>query len=85
MKINVKVHPRARRNRLTHDGREYKLEVTAPPVDGKANDAVIDFFARGLGLPRAAVCILTGSHSRRKVVEIAGVEESQVENLKSEI
>jgi uncharacterized protein (TIGR00251 family) len=74
MRITVKVHPRARRNRLTQAGGEYKLEVTAPPVDGAANDAVIEFFARSLRLPRSQVRIITGEKSRRKVVEIIGVD-----------
>jgi uncharacterized protein (TIGR00251 family) len=74
MRITVKVHARARRNRLTQAGGEYKLEVTAPPVDGAANDAVIEFFARSLKLPRSQVRIVTGERSRRKVVEILGLE-----------
>ena len=74
MRITVKVHPRARRTRLTQANGEYKLEVTAPPVDGAANDAVIEFFARGLKLPRSRVRIVTGEKSRRKVIEIAGVD-----------
>ena len=72
MTIAVKVHPRARRSRLSGGPEEYKLEVTAPPVDGAANDAVVDFFARGLRLPKSAVRIIRGERSRRKVVEIAG-------------
>jgi uncharacterized protein (TIGR00251 family) len=74
MRITLKVHPRARRNLLAQTGGEYKLEVTAPPVDGAANDAVIEFFARALKLPRAQVRIVTGEKSRRKVVEIIGVD-----------
>jgi uncharacterized protein len=76
MRITLKVHPRARRNRLTQAATgEYKLEVTAPPVDGAANDAVVEFFARGLKLPRSHVRIVTGEKSRRKVVEILGVDQ----------
>jgi uncharacterized protein YggU (UPF0235/DUF167 family) len=48
MRITVKVHPRAKRNRLTSAAGGYKLEVTAPPVDGAATDAVIEFFAKNL-------------------------------------
>jgi len=72
MRITVKVQPRARRSRLSGGPEEYKLEVTAPPVEGAANEAVIEFFARGLHLPKSAVRIFMGEHSRRKVVEIAG-------------
>ena len=75
MKINVKVHVRAKRTRLTGGPEEYKLEVTAPPVEGKANDAVIEFFARGLRLPRSNVRIVAGEHSRRKVVAIEGAND----------
>ena len=72
MRIAVKVHPRAKSTRLSGGPEEYKLEVTVPPVEGAANDAVIEFFARGLRLPKSAVRIVTGEHARRKVVEIAG-------------
>lgn len=72
MRIAVKVQPRARRTRLSGGPEEYKLEVTAPPVEGAANDAVIEFFARALRLPKSAIQIVTGEHARRKIVEIAG-------------
>ncbi len=72
MRITVKVQPRAKRTRLSGGPDEYKLAVTAPPVEGAANDAVIEFFARGLRLPKSAVRIVTGEHARRKLVEITG-------------
>lgn len=72
MRITVKVQPRAKRSRLSGGPEEYKLEVTAPPVEGAANDAVIEFFARGLRLPKSAVRIVTGEHARRKIIDIAG-------------
>ncbi len=81
MKISVKVHPRARRNRLTAAAGGYKLEVTAPPADGRANEAVVEFFARGLQLPRSAVRIVTGEHARRKVIEIEGATEESLSIL----
>ena len=72
MTIAVKVQPRARRSRLSGGPEEYKLEVTAPPVEGAANEAVIEFFTRGLRLPKSAVRIIRGERSRHKVVEITG-------------
>jgi uncharacterized protein (TIGR00251 family) len=76
MRITVKVHPRAKRDRLTLSGGpdQYKLEVTAPPVDGAANEAVIAFFAKKLKVPRARVQIVTGERARRKVVDIPTLE-----------
>ena len=54
----VKVHPRAKKNAITGEvGDALKLALTAPPVDGKANEACIDFFAKLLEVPRSSVTI----------------------------
>ena len=85
----VKVHPRARKNAITgHVGDALKLALTAPPVDGKANHAVIEFLADLFAIPRSSVTIASGETSRNKVVRIAGVskptaEQRLAENLKS--
>ena len=75
----VKVHPRARKNAITGKvGDALKLALTAPPVDGKANEACIDFFAKLLKVPRSSVTIATGQTSRNKVIRVAGVTAQQV-------
>lgn len=85
----VKVHPRARKNAITGTvGGALKLALTAPPVDGKANQAVIEFFADLFAIPRSSVTIASGETSRSKIVRIAGVskpaaEQKLAENLKS--
>ena len=77
--IFVKVHPRARKNAITGqlDG-VLKVTLTAPPVDGKANQACIEFFAEALRVPRSAVTITSGQSSRRKTVQIAGLSAKDV-------
>ena len=55
-----------------HDGR-LKIAVTAPPVDGEANAAVIELLAKPLGIARGAVEVIAGASSRRKTLRIAGV------------
>ena len=73
-RISVKVHPRARRTAITgRIGDAWKLDLAAPPVDGKANEACIRFFAELTGAPRSRVRIVTGATGRMKVVEIEGV------------
>lgn len=69
--IGVKVKPGARRNAVTEqpDG-TWLVEVTAPPVDGAANDAVVRALAGHFGLRRAQVRIRTGASSRLKRVEL---------------
>jgi uncharacterized protein (TIGR00251 family) len=77
----VKVHPRAKKNAITGEvGDALKLSLTAPPVDGKANDACIEFFARLLRVPRSSVTIASGLSSRNKVIRVAGlsVEELRI-------
>src|SRR5258708_33464163 len=75
----VKVHPRAGKNAITGTvGDALKLALTAPPVDGKANQAVIEFFADLFQIPRASVTIASGETNRSKVVRITGVTAEQV-------
>jgi len=75
----VKVHPRAKKNAITGTvGDTLKLALTAPPVDGKANDACIEFFAKLLKLPRSSVTIAAGQTSRNKVIRVAGLSADEV-------
>ena len=75
----VKVHPRAKKNAITGAvGDALKLALTAPPVDGKANAACVEFFAKLLNLPRSSVTIAAGQTSRSKVIRVAGLTAQQV-------
>jgi len=74
----VKVHPRASKNAITGEvGGALKLALTAPPVNSKANDACIDFFAKLLNLPRSSVTIAAGQTSRNKVIRVAGLSAEE--------
>ncbi|MGA9643981.1 MAG: DUF167 domain-containing protein [Terriglobales bacterium] len=75
----VKLHPRAKKNAITGEvGEALKLALTAPPVDGKANAACIEFFAKLLNLPRSSVTIASGLTSRNKVIRVAGLTSQQL-------
>ena len=64
----VKVHPRARKNAITGElGDALKVSLTTPPIDGRANEACIEFFAKLLKVPRSSVTIASGQASRNKV------------------
>lgn len=76
----VRVQPRARRNAISGEmGDALKIALTAPPVEGKANEACVDFLANLLKVPRSSVTIASGESSRNKVVRIAGLRASEVE------
>jgi uncharacterized protein (TIGR00251 family) len=75
----VKVHPRARKNAITGIvGDALKLALTAPPVEGRANQAVMEFFAELFEIPRSSVTIASGETSRNKVVRIAGLTKAAI-------
>ena len=79
-RITVKVQPGARTTELAEKiGDAYKLRLAAPPVDGKANEACIRFFATRFDVAPSAVRIVQGLSSRTKVVEIEGIDPAQVE------
>ena len=77
-RFTVKVHPRARRSAVTGRlGDAWKLDLTAPPAEGKANQECVRFLAELMGVSRARVRVVTGLTSRTKVVEIEGVTEEE--------
>ena len=80
--LDLLVQPRASRAKIgpMHDGR-LKIAVTAPPVDGEANAAVIELIARRLGVARGDVEVIAGASSRRKTVRVTGATLAQVQEL----
>lgn len=81
----LRIKPRARRSRLLRNSSgELCLELTAPPVEGKANEAAVDFLAESLHLPRRSVELVTGAKSRRKLFRIASDSAQQtIERLEA--
>ena len=75
----VKVQPRARRNAIVGElGDALKIALTAPPVNGRANEACTEFFANLLNLPRASITIASGQSSRNKVIRVAGISADEL-------
>ena len=79
VEIRVRVIPRAKKTELSgeRDG-ALVVRVAAPPVEGAANDALVGFFSRTLGVPKRAVQIVSGERGRTKRVAIADVTEAQI-------
>jgi hypothetical protein len=79
-RIAVKVHPRARRSGLAgRVGDAYKLDLNAPPVEGRANEECVRFFSKLCGVPQSRVRIVAGAASRRKIIEIEGLSEEELQ------
>jgi uncharacterized protein (TIGR00251 family) len=78
-RLTVRVHPRAKRSAITGRlGDAWKLDLSAPPADGKANDECIRFFADLAGVPRSRVRIVLGATSRTKVIEIDQLAQDEL-------
>ena len=81
-RIAVKAHPRARRTVITgRFGDAYKLDLAAPPVDGKANEECVRYFAELAGVARSSVTIVQGAKGRMKRVEIEGRSQEEMERI----
>ena len=78
--LAVRIHPGARKNAVTgtHDF-ALKIALTTPPVDGRANEALIAFLAEALRLPKARIVLMTGATSRSKTLRITGKSAAEVQ------
>jgi uncharacterized protein (TIGR00251 family) len=79
-RITIRVTPRASASKIAgvKDG-AVLVRVTAPPVEGKANKAVCEVVAKGVGVPKSRVSVVRGDTGRDKVVEIIGISQASAE------
>jgi uncharacterized protein (TIGR00251 family) len=79
MRISVRVIPRSSKNVLEWDEGSIRARLTAPPVDGAANAALIELLSKQLDLPRRNIEIVRGATGRQKIIEIAGLTLEEIE------
>ena len=79
-RLRLRVSPGARSAEVVgRHGEAWKVRVAAPPEAGRANDAVVRLLADTLSLPREAVTLVSGHGARDKIVQLAGLDSTQVE------
>ena len=82
--LTLHIQPGAKKTEFAGlHGDALKIRLAAPPVDGKANEALVKFVADTLGLAKAAVSLKSGQTSRRKVLEVQGAQLSAIEDFVS--
>ena len=82
IRLSIRLQPRSSRNEIAGlQGDRLKIRITAPPVEGMANEALIEFLSESLNISRRNVCIVSGHSSRNKIVEVCGVELEAVQRL----
>lgn len=80
--LTLHIQPGAKKTEFAgRHGDALKIRLAAPPVDGKANEALIKFLAETLHLPKSAVTLKSGQSSRRKVLEVCGATSASVAGL----
>lgn len=71
MRIYIKVIPRSSKNEVTKISEgEYRVKLTAPPVDGKANQALIEILSEYFGVSKSSVSIIGGKSARTKIANV---------------
>ena len=77
--LSVRVQPRASRNEVAGlVGETLKIKLTAPPVEGEANEACLAFLANLLDLAPSRLAIIQGARSRTKLIRITGLTQKEV-------
>lgn len=79
VRLHLFIQPKSSKNEVVgpHNG-EIKVKLTAPPVDGRANECLIEFMSDLFGIPKRDVHLIRGDTGRHKVVELTGLKEAQV-------
>jgi uncharacterized protein (TIGR00251 family) len=81
--FDVQVVPRASRDKLSLLGDRIKVQLTAPPVDGAANEALRAFIGKLLGVPKSKVEILRGETGRKKTLRVEGASKEKLREVAS--
>ena len=83
--ISVKVIPRSSRVSIQQEGaNHYRVKLTAPPVEGEANEQLVRVLSKQLSIPRRQITIVSGPASRNKQVQVEGLSESEIEAILKE-
>ena len=77
-RLKLRIVPNAKRNEVTGEhGDAVKIKVAAPAIEGKANEALLEFIAEKLGLHRRNLTLIAGGKSRDKLIEIGGLDATE--------
>lgn len=79
MRISVRVIPRSRKNEVIWEEGTLRVRLTAPPVDGAANEALLKLLAARLDVPRSTLSIVQGATARQKMLQIDGLTAEDLE------
>ena len=79
---HIKISPNSKKNEITNEGDFTKIKITAQPIDGKANKALIEFLSKNFKIPKTSIKILKGETSKEKTVLFETKDEEKLQKLK---
>ena len=79
---NIKISPNAKKNEIIREGEIVKIKITAQPVDGKANKALIEFLSKYFKIPKTSIQILKGETSKEKTILFCTTDAQKINLLK---
>lgn len=82
VRVHLFIQPKSSKNEVVgvHNG-EIKIKITAPPIDGRANEGLIEFLSDHFDIPKRNVLLVKGETGRHKTVDLIGIEESHARQL----
>lgn len=80
--VNIKISPNSKKNEIINEGEFVKIKITAQPIDGKANKAVIEFLSKNFKIPKTSIKILKGETSKEKTILFCTQDEEKIKKLK---
>ena len=81
--IGLKISPNSSKNEFIIKGEEIKVKITAQPIEGKANKALIEFLSKNFKVPKTYIEIIKGENSKEKTVLIKNIDEQKIAEIKS--
>lgn len=79
--INIKISPNAKKNEIINESEITKIKITAQPIDGKANKALIEFLSKNFKIPKTSIKILKGETSKEKTILFMTQDEEKLKLL----
>lgn len=83
--LNIKISPNSSKNEFVKNNGELKIKITAQPIDGKANKALIEFLSKSFKVPKSYFEIVKGETSKEKSVLIKNITQEKIGEIKNKI
>ena len=80
--VNIKISPNSKKNEIVREEEYTKIKITAQPIDGKANKALIEFLSKNFKIPKTSIKILKGETSKEKTILFETKDEEKLTKLK---